>query len=102
MTLRTIMYVAPIKELLRSLFSTKEYLFFDVCVFNAGVAVSIICTKNYRQVNYGNWNGYDQLHENDELIKHMLKELLKQRFEEDPSKFSVPQARAVKKLILSR
>jgi hypothetical protein len=50
-----------------------------VSVFNVGAAIHIKCTDIYKEINYGNWNGYDSIHENDYLIKELINEELKTR-----------------------
>jgi len=79
MTLTTIISQAPTKELKRAFNSTKSYLQFNVSVFNVGAAIHIKCTDIYKEINYGSWNGYDSIHENDYLIKELISEELKNR-----------------------
>jgi hypothetical protein len=100
MTLLTIIKETPIKELLRALNSDKNYLFFDVSVFNVGAQINIICTDNFKEINYGSWNGYDSIHENDDLIKTFIVESLKESIKNDIEKFkTTQQLKRAKKLI---
>lgn len=70
---------APTKELLRAFKSNKQYLQFNVSVFNVGAAIHIKCTDIYKEINYNNWNGYDSIHENDYLINELIEQELKNR-----------------------
>lgn len=83
MTLLTTLKESPTKELLRAYNSDKGYLYFDISVFNAGAAINIICTNTFKQINYGNWNGYDCIHENDSLMNDFIFETLKDRIKND-------------------
>ena len=83
MTLLTTLKEAPTKELLRAYNSDKDYLYFDISVFNVGASINIICTNTFKQINYGSWNGYDCIHENDYLIKEFIFETLKDRIKND-------------------
>jgi len=83
MTLLTTLKEAPTKELLRAYNSEKEYLYFDISVFNVGASISIICTDTFKQINYGSWNGYDCIHENDYLMNDFILEVFKDRIKND-------------------
>jgi hypothetical protein len=80
MTLTNVLQSTNIDDLLRAFNSSKEYLFFDISVFNVGVNINIICTNRYKEINQNTWNGYDFIIENDfttnEYIKIALKDLL--------------------------
>ena len=69
----------PTKELKRAFNSNKNYLQFNVSVFNVGAAIHIKCTDIYKEINYNTWNGYDSIHENDYLIKELIEQELKNR-----------------------
>lgn len=77
MTLLTVLKELSSKDLNRALNSNKGYFLFTVSVFNAGVSVTLKCTNIFKQINYGNWNGYDSIHENDELMQEFIKGVLK-------------------------
>ena len=47
------------KQIKRIKNTSKEFIFFDVSVFNAGAVVRIKCTNNYKPINENTWNGYD-------------------------------------------
>ena len=79
MTLTQIIAQAPTKELRRAFNSTKTYLQFNVSVFNVGAAIHIKCTDIYKEINHNTWNGYDSIHENDELINYIIEQELKNR-----------------------
>ena len=87
MTFRTLLLNSDPKDLVRVYNSNKAYLFIDVSVFNSGQIIKLICTDTPRTINYGNWNGYDQLHENDYLVKHFITEVLRDIIKEDVSRF---------------
>jgi len=78
-TLTSIISETPTKELKRAYNTNKSYLHFNVSVFNVGVQISIKCTDIFKQINYNTWNGYDQFHENDELINYAIEQELKNR-----------------------
>lgn len=69
-----------LNDLLRAFNSSKEYLFFNISVFNSGVCINIKCTKHYKNINRNTWNGYDFIIENDfttnEHIKNALRTIL--------------------------
>lgn len=77
-TLTSILKVTPIKELLRAVNSDKEYLFFDISVFNVGMQINIRCTNTYKQLNRNTWNGYDFFVENCNTTKFYIVETLKE------------------------
>lgn len=83
MTLTSTLAATPTKELLRAYNSDKEYLFFDISVFNVGAAISIICTDHYKEINQNTWNGYDFMIENDSTTKFYIFNALKERITED-------------------
>lgn len=47
------------KQIKRIKNTSKEFIFFDVSVFNVGTVVRIKCTNNYKPINKKIWNGYD-------------------------------------------
>ena len=86
MTLTKIISEAPTKELLRAFKSSKQYLQFNVSVFNVGAVIHIKCTDIYKEINYNTWNGYDSIHENDYLINEIIEQELKNRNDEKQTK----------------
>jgi len=76
MSLINTLQTSPIKELLRAFNSSKDYLFFDISVFNAGVAINIKCTDAYKEINRNYWNGYDFIIENDDTTKYYILNVL--------------------------
>lgn len=79
MTLTAIIKETPTKELLRALNSVKNYCYFDISVFNVGMAISIKNTDNYKQDSANSWNGYNFCIENDDTTKYYISQELKQR-----------------------
>ncbi|HEY6143698.1 MAG TPA: hypothetical protein VIV55_09840 [Flavobacterium sp.] len=79
MTLTTTLENTQTSELLRAYNSNKEYLFFDISVFNAGASIHIKCTDNYKEINRNTWNGYDFILENDSTTKYYILSTLKDR-----------------------
>jgi hypothetical protein len=75
-SLKSILAETPTKELKRAANSPKEYLYFDISVFNVGANINIICTNRFRTPSPRTWNGYDFIiennFENNELIKQEL------------------------------
>ena len=39
--------------------NSKEYVFFNISVFNSGTVVKIKLTNTEKEINYNTWNGYD-------------------------------------------
>lgn len=68
---------SSISELLRAYNSDKNYLYFDVSVFNVGTSINIKCTDNFKEPNYRTWNGYDFIIENDNTTKFYIQSTLK-------------------------
>ena len=100
MTFTSTLKKTPVKELLRALNSEKEYLFFDISVFNVGASINIKCTDTYKEINRNTWNGYDFLFENDSTTKFYIVQTLKGFLENDLSKFRKPsQIKRAKQLI---
>ena len=100
MTLTSTLSQTPVKELLRSLNSDKEYLFFNISIFNAGASIFIKCTDTYKEINHRTWNGYDFIIENDTTTKFYIVETLKDFLENDISKFKTEsQLKRAKQLI---
>ena len=79
MTLTSVLSETNTKDLLRAINSNKEYLFFDISVFNAGAVINIKCTDIYKEINPNTWNGYDFIIENDETTKYYIAKELEQR-----------------------
>ena len=84
MTLINTLKETPTNELLRAYFSNKEYLYFNISVFNVGAAIWIKCTDIYKEINYNTWNGYDFIHENDQLMNDFIKNVLIERVVRHP------------------
>lgn len=63
-------------DLLRAYYSNKEYVLFNISVFNAGVSISIKCTNIYKEINPNTWNGYDFICENGRDLKEQIKSAL--------------------------
>jgi len=78
MSLINTLQSSSIKDLLRAFNSSKDYLFFNVSVFNAGVCISINCTDSYKDINPNTWNGYDFIIENDNTTKYYILQVLKE------------------------
>ena len=66
-----------LNDLLRAYKSEKEYLYFNVSVFNVGTSIFIKCTNNFKEINHNKWNGYDFIIENDSTTKYYIQEVLK-------------------------
>jgi len=77
MILKHLLSEAKVSDLIRAYFSDKNYIFVDASIFNVGAVVSLICTDKYKDINYGSWNGYDSINENDEGLKTLIAEALK-------------------------
>jgi len=76
MTLTSILSETNSKVLLRALNSEKEYLYFDISVFNVGANINIICTNRFKQDSAKTWNGYNFIIENDQTTKfYIIQEL---------------------------
>ena len=70
-------------NLLKIYNSNKEFIFFDINVFNVGVVTRIILTNDYdKYSNYivNNWNGYDTILENNSELFYTVEEILCSRF----------------------
>lgn len=72
MTLLTVLNALSFKDLRRALNSEKGYFEFNCSIGKGGILVKVKCTNTPKQINYGNWNGYDQIHENDDLMSTFL------------------------------
>ena len=79
MTLTSTLQAASTKDLQRVSKSNKEYLYFDISVFNVGARVQIKCTDTFKEPSYRTWNGYDFIVENDDTTNFYIKEELKSR-----------------------
>lgn len=62
------------KQINRIKNTNKEFIFFDISVFNAGAVIRIKCTNKYKQINENNWNGYDFILESGDAVQ-CLKEI---------------------------
>jgi hypothetical protein len=72
MTLTNVLTGTSVKDLLRAANSDKEYLSFDISVFNVGAVIRVKCTDNYKEINPQTWNGYDFTTSNCENTKHCI------------------------------
>jgi len=79
MTLTSILSQTNSKVLLRALNSEKQYLYFDISVFNVGANINIICTNNFKQPSARTWNGYNFIIENEENTKFYIVQELNSR-----------------------
>lgn len=79
MTLTSTLQAATTKDLQRASNSNKEYLYFDISVFNVGARIQIKCTDTFKQPSYRTWNGYDFLIENDSTTNFYIKQELESR-----------------------
>ena len=79
MTLLTILRETDTKVLVRSLASSKAYLYFDISVFNAGTVINIKCTDRYKEDSARSWNGQNFCLENDSTTKYYISKELQQR-----------------------
>lgn len=68
---------ANVNDLLRAVNSTKEYLYFNISVFNVGAAIFIQCTDTFKQPSARTWNGYDFIIENDSTTNYYILGALK-------------------------
>ena len=99
MTLLTILKETPTQELLRAYNTNKQYLYFDISVFNVGVSIWVKCTDTYKDINYNTWNGYDCIHENDYLMNDFIHEVLKDRYFDKSHKMTLNQLKRVKHIL---
>ena len=67
---------ANINDLLRAYNSTKEYLYFNISVFNVGASIFIKCTDTFKEISAQTWNGYDFIIENDSTTNYYIREVL--------------------------
>lgn len=79
MTLTNVLNELTVKELEKLLNSNKEYIFFNISVFNVGVVVTPKCTNVYKEINYNIWNGYDFLIENDSNTNYYIQQVLNEK-----------------------
>jgi len=79
MTLTSTLQAASTKDLQRASNSNKEYLYFDISVFNVGARIQIKCTDTFKQPSTRTWNGYDFLVENDSTTNYYIKQELESR-----------------------
>lgn len=91
-----------ISDLLKIYNSNKNYIFFDISVFNVGTKINIILTDNYNKYsNYieNNYNGYDTILENNSGLFYTVEEILCKKFlSEDLSKLSKFKFNQLKKI----
>ena len=78
-TLTSTISATSTKELRRALNSNKDYLYFDISVFNVGASIHIKCTDKFTPPSYRTWNGYDFIVENDETTKYYITKELQTR-----------------------
>lgn len=71
------LHYTNINDLLRAFNSPKEYLYFDISVFNVGVSIQIKCTDTFKNINPNTWNGYDFIIENDGYSNTCIYDALK-------------------------
>jgi len=76
-TLINILENANVNDLLRAVNSTKEYLYFDISVFNVGASIFIKCTDTFKEPSARTWNGYDFIIENDSTTNYYILGALK-------------------------
>lgn len=79
MSLTNIISNLETKQLLKLYNSQKYYFYFDISVFNTGAVINPICTNIFKEVSYKNWNGYDFISENDDLIHYIIESELLER-----------------------
>jgi len=79
MNLNDIIQATSTPELLRAYKSNKEYLYFNISVFNVGVNIWIKCTNKYKVPNPNTWNGYDFIIENDYFINELIENEINKR-----------------------
>ena len=92
-----------ISELLKIYNSNKEYVFFDISVFNIGAVVRIILTNNYdkysKYLEGYNFNGYDFILSNDFDLFYTVESILCKKFlSDDLSKLSNYKLNQLKKI----
>jgi hypothetical protein len=92
-----------IDELLKIYNSNKEYIYFDISVFNAGARIKIILTNDYikysKYLEGYNWNGYDYILENNSDLFYTVEELLCKKFlSDDLNKLSKYKLNQLKKI----
>ena len=94
-----------IDELLKIYNSNKEYIFFDISVFNIGVRIKIVLTNNYEKYSKYlegyNFNGYDFILSNDFDLFYMVEAILCKKFLSDDlnklSKYKLSQLKKIYK-----
>ena len=98
MTLTNVLSSTHTTQLLRALNSSKEYLFFDISVFNIGAIIRIKCTDQFKQINPNTWNGYDFFIENSFETEFYIIQELKSRLIECDHILTDKQIKTIKKL----
>lgn len=78
-TLTNVLKQIELQNLIRAIKTDKEYLFFDISVFNAGYSCFIKCSNIYKQINQNLWNGHDFWMENDSTTRFYIAQELKNR-----------------------
>ena len=79
MTITSTLQQVSTKDLQRALNSTKQFLYFDVSVFNTGAVIRIKCTDTFKIPSARTWNGYDFLIENDHITNYYIEQELASR-----------------------
>ena len=92
-----------ISELLKIYNSNKEYIFFDISVFNVGARINIILTNDYdkysKYLEGYNFNGYDFILTNDWDLHYTVEAILCKKFlSEDLGKLSKYKINQLKKI----
>ena len=65
-----------LKQLIKILVSSKEYVNFEFSVFNVGVQTTIKNTDIYSEINPETWNGCDFNINNDDYLKSILVDII--------------------------
>jgi hypothetical protein len=79
MIINDILKSANSNDLIRAYFSDKNYIFFDISVFNVGVNCNVICTNDSQKINFDTFNGYDCVIDNDYYFKAIILDEIKER-----------------------
>lgn len=92
-----------IDELLKIYNSNKEYIYFNISVFNVGARLNVILTNNYdkysKYLEGYNFNGYDFILSNDFDLFYMVESILCKKFlSEDLNKLSKYKLSQLKKI----
>ena len=79
----------PLTELLRAYKSNKEYLHFDISVFNVGASIWIKCTDKYIDLDNNKWNGYDFIIQNDRDTNEMIEKVIISKLDECKNAYQI-------------